>query len=326
MRLRPRIVVLWLAVALVSTGARTSDAADLTRLRVALETVRFATYTPRNFRPNHGAVVAATDIAADLDLLRGHFDGLITYSTERGLAAVPELAATRGFRAVVLGVWNPLDPAELNRAIALCHRFPDLIVGLALGNEGLAAKRYTWPALAAAFDRVHRILPDKPLTTSEPFGLLLDSPPVMLERLDFLLPNIHPLSEPWFAAAPKAAAPELVVNVVGRLKALGKPILVKETGLPSGPVSTKLTPERQILFWQALFAVLRPGPDLSVAAFEAFDAPWKPAEMAIYFDTVAPGEDQWGFFTVTGRPKPVLAAWQAAIAKATGGRHGFRSR
>jgi len=173
-----------LLMAVVITGAATkqAEAADLTRLRAALKQVRFVAYTPRAFRPDPATRVTPADIAADLDLLQGSFDGLITYSTGKGLAAVPELAAARGFRAGVLGVWDPLDPAELDRAIALCRRFDRLVVGLSLGNEGIVSKRYTWPQLVAALDRVRRALPDLALTTGEPFAFLLEAPPQCRER------------------------------------------------------------------------------------------------------------------------------------------------
>jgi exo-beta-1,3-glucanase (GH17 family) len=310
-----RIAFLWMFLAGLPAGAQEAAAADLDRLRAALATVRFVAYTPREFRPWQGATVAPAQIDADLALIRPSFDGLITYSTEKGLAAVPELASARGFNALILGVWDPRDAKEIEKAIDLCRRFPTLIVGLALGNEGVVSERYGWPDVAEALNRVLRELPHLPLTTSEPFGILLASPPPLLERLDFLLPNIHPLSEPWFATSPEGAASQMVVDVANRLRQFGKPILIKETGLPSGPPSAGLTPERQIRFWRTFFTDLRTGPDFAAAAFEAFDAPWKPAEIAQHFDTVMAGEAHWGFFTADGQPKPVLRAWLEAVAR-----------
>jgi len=287
--------------------------AGMNRLRTALTAVRFVAYTPRAFRPSPTgppAPVPATAIASDLDLLRADFEGLITYTTSGGMEALPALAAARGFRAVVLGIWDPKNREELDRALGLARRFPDLVTGLAIGNEGLFAGRYTLNTLLAALELARQSIPDLPLSTSEPFAVLLSPPPGLLDRIDFLMPNIHPLTEPWFAAAPETAAWEMVENVIGQLRNHGKPILVKETGLPSAPASAGLSPERQARFWRALRKRLPPGPERAVAAFEAFDAPWKPEEIARTFTYVPPGEAHWGFFTASGEPKPVLDAWR----------------
>ncbi len=286
---------------------------NLARLRAALASVRFVAYTPRAFRPSQAgppASVPSAAIAADLDLLRTAFDGLITYTAAGGLEALPALATARGYRALVIGVWDPQNREELAHALDLAQRFPDLVVGLAIGNEGLISRRYSLSQLLAALRQARAGAADLPLGTSEPFAVMLAPPPELLDHIDFLLPNIHPLTEPWFASAPEPAAWQMVENVIAQLGRHGKPILVKETGLPSAPASAGLSPERQSRFWQALWERLPPGPNAAVAAFEAFDAPWKPEEIARYFKTVPPGEAHWGFFTANGEPKPVLKAWR----------------
>jgi exo-beta-1,3-glucanase (GH17 family) len=293
-----------------ATGGGTETGPE--RLAAALRSVRFVAYTPRAFRPSpQGAPppVPAAAIAADLDLLRPHFDGLITYTAGGGMEALPALAEARGFRALVIGVWNPLDRPELDQALDQARRHPGGVVALTVGNEGLFGGRYSPAALRDALKYASRRAPGLPLGTSEPFAVLLDPPPGLLEHLDLLLPNIHPLTEPWFPSAPESAAWEMVVAVVSRLQRHGKPILVKETGLPSAPASAGLSPERQARFWRALRGRLPAAPEHSVAAFEAFDAPWKPEEIARYFETVPPGEAHWGFFTAAGESKPALEAW-----------------
>jgi exo-beta-1,3-glucanase (GH17 family) len=88
----------------------------------------------------------------------------------------------------------------------------------------------------------------------------------------------------------------------------GKPVLVKETGLPSGPPGSVFTPANQSLFWRGLWSSLRPSAQKAVACFEAFDAPWKPAELESQFGGDRPEEAFWGFYDVNGRPKPVVEA------------------
>src|SRR5262245_57700295 len=175
-RVQPRQVVA--LAGLVALGCADGTAARREeRLRAALERVRFVAYTPRGFEPGVGAAVSEDALRADLALLRPDFDGLISYSAAEGLDALPRLARQAGFRAVIVGVWNPTDPAELERALAAARAEPDTVLAVALGNEGLFFHRYDRAALAAAFERVRAAAPALPLALSEPFSVYLDDPP-----------------------------------------------------------------------------------------------------------------------------------------------------
>jgi exo-beta-1,3-glucanase (GH17 family) len=301
------LVGLAAAAALASSEPR----ADTTRLERALGTVRFVAYTPRGFDPGAGGsapnVVA---LRADLALLHSHFDGLITYSSANGLERLATLAREAGFHAVVLGVWSPNDSGELGRALAAAAAEPDTVVGLAIGNEGLFFGRYDAAALASAFAHARNARPGLPLATSEPFaGYLDEARAKSLPRLDFLLPNIHPTNEPWFGSAPPRASIELVANVVSELEQrFGVPVLVKETGLPSGPASDGFSDSAQAAFWSALARRLPATGHHAFAYFEAFDCPWKPARALDAPPEKRPREAFWGFWDADGRPKPVLSA------------------
>ncbi len=102
----------------------------------------------------------------------------------------------------------------------------------------------------------------------------------------------------------------MVLNVAEQFKtAYRLPLLIKETGLPSGPLDPSgFSPERQALFWSELFSRFPSSSSLSFAGFEAFDAPWKPAAMAAEYPGNHAGEAFWGFFTATGATKPVIDA------------------
>ncbi|HTO53870.1 MAG TPA: hypothetical protein VMR50_10825 [Myxococcota bacterium] len=300
-------------VVLASAGALASSEVGVAtgRLESALATVRFVAYTPRGFDPGAGGPppdVAA--LRADLALLRPHFDGLVTYSSANGLDRVAALAREAGFRAVVLGVWSPTDSRELDAALAAAAAEPATVIGLAIGNEGLFFHRYDSAGLAQAFDRAHRARPGLPLTTSEPFaGYLDDARAKSLPRLDFLLPNIHPTNEAWFGTLPADASVDLVVDVVARLeKQFARPVLVKETGLPSGPPGDGFSESAQAAFWSALSRKLPPTRRHAFAFFEAFDCPWKPARAIEAPPEKRAREAFWGFFDRDGHPKLALAA------------------
>jgi exo-beta-1,3-glucanase (GH17 family) len=92
-------------------------------------------------------------------------------------------------------------------------------------------------------------------------------------------------------------------------RAAGKPVLVKETGLPNGGAALQ-SPARQYAFWDAYLAAgrvlwIKPG-EVWVsfaAAFEAFDAPWKAEQLA------NPIEGHWGLLSAERKPYPAFAAW-----------------
>jgi exo-beta-1,3-glucanase (GH17 family) len=183
------------------------------------------------------------------------------------------------------------------------------VLALALGNEGLFFARYDAAALAAAFARARREAPGVALTTSEPFSSYLDPRlAAALPAQDFLLPIVHPLDQPWFANAPRAARVDFVGNVVGELaKRFAQPILVKETGVPSGPASQGFSEADQAEFWSALAKSLPATRARAFVWFEAFDAPWKVASVAAQTGHVRATEAHWGLLRADGTPKPALA-------------------
>lgn len=287
------------------------SAAHLERLVDALAHVRFVAYTAREFAIVRGEprVASAEGVCQDLRLLRPHFDGIITYSVRGGHEYVPGVAQALDFRAVVIGVWDPASKPELEAAVRLARAYPNLITAVAVGNEGLFWKRYDWHTLKSALERLRAALPHVPVTTSEPFAFYLDRPfPGFLEAQDFLLPNVHPVFEPWFQPEQIDQAVAFVVEVVKRLRSRsGKPVLVKETGLPSGPQSKGYSEARQAEFWRLLSSRLTSQPEQAVAWFEAFDGPWKPAAAPLQLGRQPEEEAHWGLLRADGTPKPALS-------------------
>lgn len=308
----PRIFLLTLCLLLCLATIASADepARDKTsRVRETLNSVRFVAYTPTDFAVWNGQIKAASAkrIEQDLTRLRPDFQGLITYSCGNGGELVPDIAQRLGFRAVILGIWEPTSAKEIAAAVAVARRFPKLVIGIAVGNENLLAHRLPWPVLRGAMEQVRAALPGVAVTTSEPFHYYLsDELPDFLAAQDFLLPNVHPTSQPWFADSSLATQVDFVIQVVTKLATrTNKPILVKETGLPSGPKALGFTPERQARFWRLLNARLAADTTRTIAFFEAYDQPWK-AENARQEFGLHPEEGYWGFYDSQGRAKPVL--------------------
>jgi exo-beta-1,3-glucanase (GH17 family) len=295
----------------------------LAHLRSALAQGRFIAYQPTALRVVDGRVSAAdpASIRADLHALRPRFDALITYDAVHGAQAVPAIAAELGFRALIIGVWNPFDESELAAALDAARQFPELVTGVSLGNELLFSRRSDAASLAMLVARVRARAPRLPLSTTEPFHVYTQPAAArVLAQLDFLLANVHPVFQPWFRDAPNANAAQFVVNVVAQLvpHACG-PVIVKETGVPSAPANAGFTEARQADFYRELRQVFPPDAERAFAYFAAFDAPWR-----AYDATGVPGEPSavheeeahWGLYDAKRRAK---AAARELMPLAAGG-------
>jgi len=287
-----------------------SAAAALARLRAAMAHGRFIAYQPTSLQVVNGRPrqADAASIRADLALLRPRFDSLITYGAAHGAEAIPTIAASFGFRAVIVGVWNPFDAAELHAALAAAKDNPTLVAGLSLGNEMVFGRRTGFAELAALIAQVHVQAPRVPISTTEPFHMFYDraaSP--LLGRLDFLLVNVHPIFQPWFRNAPDGNAAQFVVNVLAKLSdTYCGPILVKETGVPTAPQEAGYTEQRQSSFYGELRRRLPPSGTQAFAYFSAFDAPWRVRD-ANPIPGEHPAEAHWGLYDAQRRPKAVVA-------------------
>ena len=304
-------IILW--AMLLSLWVMAVAKAAAPSMGAVLKNARFMSYTPRSFSVENGQTKPASPegITADLTLLRPDFDCLITYSCSNGLEQVPAAAEKLNYLSVIIGIWDPKSEIEIRNAIRLAKKYPKLILSISVGNEGIYAKRYAPADVENAIHRIRKELPSISLTTSEPFFLYL-KPEYFdyFNAMDLLLPNIHPTFEKWFQPSDSRNGAAFVLNVADKLQSqYPKPLIVKETGLPSGPVSMGFTEAYQSAFWSELLKQSGASETRAISCFEAFDAPWKPAVIKGDF----PGSDHvqeayWGFFTAAGKSKPVVNA------------------
>jgi exo-beta-1,3-glucanase (GH17 family) len=265
---------------------------------------RFVAYQPTSLKVANGVVSTADPAAirADLTVLRKNFDALITYDAIHA-PQIPAIASALGFRALIVGVWNPAAAAEVDAAVEAAARFPQLVVGISLGNETQFFRRIDSQQLGALIASVRTRAPATALTTTEPFHLFAkpEFSPV-LGQLDFLLVNVHPVFQPWFRSAPDATAAQFVVNVVRDLTSLGcGPILVKETGEPSAPAADGYSEARQASFYRELRVRFTPDATHAFAYFSAFDAPWREADAGPAGKNS--GEAHWGLYDADRQAK-----------------------
>lgn len=272
---------------------------------------RFVAYQPTELKVWDGNPVQASEVSIreDLKALRPWFDSLVTYGSHSGAELIPGIARELGYRAVVIGIWNPDDDLEVRNALRAWENNPEIVVGVSLGNEMILSGRGTWAGLEKAIGKFRDLAPGLPLTVTEPFAIYLDDPDAepVLAKLDFLAVNVHPVFEKWFASAPPFNWADFVVQASARLsgEAFCGPILVKETGVPTAPAEEGFTPEKQKSFYVELARQLPASRTLAFAYFSAFDAPWR-----IYDESAVAGhhpeEAHWGLFTEARDPKPVM--------------------
>lgn len=292
----------------------------LARLRAALAEGRFVAYEPTSLQviDGHSTRADPDSIRADLKVLRPRFDSLVTYGSIDGAEAIPALAASLGFRAVIIGINDPFDATQLQAAIAAAKNNPTVVVGLSLGNELLFFHRHSSAELEKLLDAVHTQAPQLPLATSEPFHMFYEpAAAAVLERSDFLLANVHPIFQPWFPTASAGDAAQFVVNVVSKLAgSYCGPILVKETGVPTAPEAKAFTENRQASFYEELQRRFPASSERAFAYFSAFDAPWR-----LHDAGPAPGqhpqpeEAHWGLYDERRQPKPVVARIAPLVLK-----------
>ena len=291
-------------------------AAARARLARAMAQGRFIAYQPTSLQVVGGRAHDADpgSIRADLEVLRPRFDALITYDAVHGAQAIPAIAASLRFRALVIGVWDPADPGQLDAALAAARRYPQLVVGLSLGNESIFARRASFAQLAATMAAVRTAAPGLALSTTEPFHLFEEPAAApLLGAMDFLLVNVHPAFQPWFRGATDTTAAQFVVNVAADLaQRFCGPILVKETGVPTAPASSGYSPERQAAFYAELRRRMAPSAARAFAYFSAFDAPWRVHDAGPVAGAVTgPEEAYWGIYDSERRPKPAALALPA---------------
>lgn len=283
---------------------------DQINFHASLQTCRFIAYTPRSFSVREGVVKEASkpSIRKDLEILRPYFNGLITYSSTNGVENVAEIAYNLSYQSVIMGIWDPSSEIEINNAVQAFRKYPDLVAAVIVGNEGLYSKRYSHEDVQQAIKRIKKLAPNMAVTTSEPFFLYLNQDYFPFFRShDLLMPNIHPVFEKWFNPKELSHGVTMVLNVARELEATYRlPILIKETGLPSGETTQGHSPARQAQFWNELKTRFQPSPTLAFTYFEAFDTPWKPALMATEFPGNHANEAYWGLFTTTGQAKEVV--------------------
>jgi len=273
--------------------------------------------------PN-GAMPSTAQIREDLHLLDPGFSYIRTYA-----AARPDThEVLRIIREdelnlkVVLGAWlhceDPrhaayeprhaaLNDEEIEAAISLARAYPDVVVGITVGNEILVDWSF-WPVpLPRVIELVRRVqdATGLPVSVADDYSAWASPEGVELSRVvDFVFLHAHPI---WHKKSIEDGFPAFLDMFRQVREAVGpdQRLIVGETGWATftTPAQTETlhapdagSEESQEVFWHQLHDwAIREG--VPVFWFSAFDEPWKDASGT---------EGFWGLYRVDRSPRQVL--------------------
>ena len=270
------------ALGIFATWAWLGRAVDMPVSPLAAgEKIQCVSYAP--FRANQDPFgpdvpIDPRQIEDDLTRLKPLTDCIRTYSVDHGLDQIPEIAARHGMK-VILGLWLSSRP-DLSRhqvdvAVALARRFPDVVQSVVVGNEVLLRGEMSAPDLVNTIRAVKAQVP-MPVTYADVWEFWLRYREVA-SAVDFITIHILPYWEDFPIPARDAAAH--VAAIRGQVAAAfpGRDILIGEFGWPSaGRMREGALPSRsnQARVVEEVLAEAKRD-NYRVNLIEAFDQPWK---------------------------------------------------
>ena len=217
-------------------------------------------------------------IEEDLVQLKRITDCVRTYSVDHGLDQIPGIAQRHGIK-VLQGLWlsslPDLSRQQIQGAVALARKFPDVITGVVVGNEVLLRGEMAAPELARTIREVKAQVP-VPVTYADVWEFWLRHRDIA-SAVDFITIHILPYWEDFPIPARDAA--RHVDTIRQRIVEAfpGREILVGEFGWPSagrmreGALPSPINQAGALT--EVLAAAGRRG--YRVNLIEAYDQPWK---------------------------------------------------
>jgi glucan 1,3-beta-glucosidase len=217
-------------------------------------------------------------IEEDIVRLKPLTDCIRTYSVDHGLDQIPEIAGRHGMK-VMLGLWLSSLP-ELSRhqvetAVALARRYPEVIQSVVVGNEVLLRGEMSAPDLANTIRAVKQQV-TMPVTYADVWEFWLRYREIA-SAVDFITIHTLPYWEDFPIPVEAAAAHVAAIRSEVVAAFPNREILVGEFGWPSaGRMREGALPSRanQARLVQEVLAQAKRD-NYRVNLIEAFDQPWK---------------------------------------------------
>lgn len=201
-----------------------------------------------------------------------------TYSVDHGLDRIPEIAKAHGLK-VMQGLWlsslPDLSRQQIEVAVALANRYPDVIQAVVVGNEVLLRGEMSAPALAETIRQVKARVP-MPVTYADVWEFWLRNRD-LASAVDFITIHILPYWEDFPIPARDAARHVDAIRKQVATAFPDKEIFLGEFGWPSaGRMREGALPSR-VNQARTLHEVLAQAKrdNYRVNVIEAYDQPWK---------------------------------------------------
>jgi len=217
-------------------------------------------------------------IDEDLAQLKHITDCVRTYSVDFGLDQIAPIAKRHGMK-VLQGLWLSNRP-ELSRkqvetAIALANRFPDVIAAVIVGNEVLLRGEMAAPGLVRTIREVKARVP-VPVTYADVWEFWLRHRDVAA-AVDFVTIHILPYWEDFPIPARNAAAHVDAIRARMAAAFPGKEVFVGEFGWPNAGRMREGALPSPVNQARTMHGVLDHAKreNYRVNLIEAYDQPWK---------------------------------------------------
>jgi exo-beta-1,3-glucanase (GH17 family) len=217
-------------------------------------------------------------IEEDLVHLKPLTDCIRTYSVDHGLDQIPEIAGRHGMK-VMLGLWlsslPDLSRHQIETAVALARRYPDVIQAIVVGNEVLLRGEMSAPDLVNTI-RAVKAQVSMPVTYADVWEFWLRYRDIAT-AVDFITIHILPYWEDFPIPIQGAAAHVGAIRNEVAAAFPNREILIGEFGWPSAGRMREgalPSPANQARVVQEVLAQAKRD-NYRVNVIEAFDQPWK---------------------------------------------------
>lgn len=229
------------------------------------------------------------------------FDGIITITSQNNFGQIPRIASEYDLD-VIMGIWDPTNTEEIQRAIEQS----EYVVAYSVGHNGLG-QNYSYEALEDTILNIRRRT-GLPVSTTERISSYLSNES-LLTIGDWLFPDVHLSFRDGddFVANPDVNVEEtfdLIELISNQVTQSNYPILLKMILYPASGISDASVASQQAYYTRLLEGrrdSLSPIPTNAEIAFgSSFDQPWKQRFGWPFY--------QWdaytGLFELDGTPRP----------------------